>query len=140
MLKPNPKVHRQHSHNSPLIPRRNDYEPIARVTIQRQQRVSEQSPTKSSNERLNTAFTFTSESNSTHLTRPQQISLGPSGKSSQIETSPAINRPITLDLTRALSNSNTNSSGNMLVGVGGVGGGGLSSSSSSNLGAYSTLR
>lgn len=33
------------SNYSPLIPRRNDYEPVARVTIQRQQRV-EQSPSK----------------------------------------------------------------------------------------------
>jgi hypothetical protein len=45
-------LQRQHSHtNSPLIPRRNDYEPMTRVTIQRQQRVNEQSPTKTSTPR-----------------------------------------------------------------------------------------
>jgi len=46
----NIQLQRQYSQtNSPLIPRRNDYEPVARVTIQRQQRVCDLSPTKSTN-------------------------------------------------------------------------------------------
>ena len=43
----NIQLQRQYSQtSSPLIPRRNDYEPMTRVTIQRQQRVYDQSPTK----------------------------------------------------------------------------------------------
>ena len=46
----NIQLQRQYSQtNSPLIPRRNDYEPMTRVTIQRQQRVCDLSPTKSTN-------------------------------------------------------------------------------------------
>ena len=46
----NIQLQRQYSQtSSPLIPRRNDYEPMTRVTIQRQQRVCDLSPTKSPN-------------------------------------------------------------------------------------------
>ena len=46
----NIQLQRQYSQtNSPLIPRRNDYEPMTRVTIQRQQRVCDVSPTRNAN-------------------------------------------------------------------------------------------
>lgn len=100
-LKPNPKVQRQHSHNSPLIPRRNDYEPMTRVTIQRQQRVSEQSPTKTSTERLCKNFSFSSESSPQQQQQQQQQQqmLEPPQFPS------AINRPITLDLSKAVASA-----------------------------------
>lgn len=119
------KVQRQHSHNSPLVPRRTDYEPVARVTIQRQQRVSEQSPTKCSNERLNqppTCFSFSLSSNTDstphyrHASTATPTTLSPktcnnnaSSAAGSTATTP-INRPITLDLSKAFLSTTTASS------------------------------
>ena len=75
--------------NSPLIPRRNDYEPVARVTIQRQQRVCDISP----------------RSSQTNLhSHPDDESTISSNTLQRLKNLP--NRPLTLDLKKAFNKEN----------------------------------
>jgi hypothetical protein len=101
-------VQRQQSHNSPLIPRRTEYEQCV-PTIQRQQRVSEQSPpSKKCMDGLaqHKNYSFSSGDNSYQTTKTNYDSSSPSSQQPVI-----INRPITLDLTKASNGSG--GSGNM---------------------------
>ena len=91
--------------SSPLVPRRNDYEPIVRITtIQRQQRIYEQpSPTQNLglNEDYYNKLNTIMSSSSAHHQNIHQININ-----NQPQAAP--NRPITLDLKQAF-NENTSS-------------------------------
>lgn len=126
------KIQRQQSNNSPLIPRRADYEPMTRVTIQRQQRVSELSPTNSDRLVKNFSFQETGSSSTvatattpivTHTlvkahSQQQPMNSSQSTQHSQSGTNSfLLNRPITLDLKQAYKNSSSLQKQNDSIGL-----------------------